>query len=198
MSTFPATPCVPPCVAIYPQVREMGRGASGRLCRSPASPGRALPPGWPCSSAEKRTRHPAAKTLGTVIVPSQRSLPASARFADEHPIQSGAPGPPLSLTPSGLTAFLRSRPCRAEEEATVPRGPLAASGTRRARPQDRCTGLDVPPRTRPDGPAARFPRRQPSGGSGSRTRAPCRSTSSELMCHPIPVSLTIEPKLSRW
>jgi hypothetical protein len=181
-----------------PQAREMSRGASGRLSRSPASPDRALPPGWPCSSAEKRTGHPASKTLGTATIPSQRSLPTSARFADEHPIQSGLPGAPLSLTLRGLTAFLRSRPCRAEEEATVPRGPLAASGTRRAHVQERGPGLDLPPRARPDGLAARFPRQQPGGGSGRRTRAPCRSTSSELMCHAIPVSLTIEPRLSRW
>ena len=198
MSTIPATLCVPPCVALPPQAREMSRGAPGRLYRSPASPVRAFPPGWPCSSAGKRTVHPAPKTLGTATIPFHRSLPASARFADEHPIQSGAPGAPLSLTPSGLTAFLRSRPCRVEEEATVPRGPLAASGTRRAQFQERCSGLDQPPRARPDGLAARFPRQQPTTGLGRRIRAPCRSTSSELTCHAIPVSLTIEPRLSRW
>ena len=80
----------------------------------------------------------------------------SARFANEHPIQSGPPGASLSLTLRGLTAFLRSRPRRAEE-ATVPRGSLAASGTRRAQAQDRGLGLDLPPRARPDGSAARFP-----------------------------------------
>src|SRR5690242_16017891 len=124
MSTNLATPRVPPCVALFPpapflpaqflhawcpQVREMGRGAPGRLHRLPASPECALPPGWPCSPAagssgegspvEERTVHPAPKTLGTATVPSHRSLPASARFADEYPIQSGAPGAPLSLTP---------------------------------------------------------------------------------------------------
>jgi hypothetical protein len=96
---FPATPCVPPCVAMCPQTREMSRGAPGRLYRSPASPDRALPPSWPCSSAEETTGHPASKTLGTATIPDQRSLPVSARFADEHPIQSRAPDPPLSLTP---------------------------------------------------------------------------------------------------
>jgi hypothetical protein len=182
-----------------PQAWEMSRGAPGRLYRSPASPDRALPPGWPRSPSRKRAEHPASKTLGTATIPCHRSLPSSARFADEHPIQSGAPGAPLSLTPCGLTAFLRSHPCRAEEEATVPRGAPEASGIRLlARFQDRSLGLALPPRARSDGLAVRFPRQQPSGGSGRRTRAPCRSTSSELMRHAIPVSLTIEPKLSRW
>ena len=81
------------------KLREMSRGAPGRLYRSPASPDRALPAGWPCSSAEKTTGHPVSKTLGTATIPSQKSLPASARFADEHPIQSGAPDAPPSLTP---------------------------------------------------------------------------------------------------
>src|SRR5208283_4898455 len=99
MSTIPATPCVPPCVAMCPQTREISRGALGQLYRSPASPDRALPPSWPCFSAEKTTGHPASKTLGTATIPDQRSLPASARFADEHPNQSGAPEAPLSLTP---------------------------------------------------------------------------------------------------
>ena len=99
ISTIPATPWVPPCVAMCPQAREMSRGAPGRLYRSPASPDRALPAGWPCSSTEETSEHPVSKTLGTATIPSQRSLPASARFADEHPIQSGAPDAPLSLTP---------------------------------------------------------------------------------------------------
>src|SRR5579859_866346 len=114
MFTNPATPCVPPCVAmfpqaLYPQVREMGRGAPGRPSGPPASPEFALLPGWPCSPAEgasaegfsvdKGAGHPASKTLGTATIPSQRSLPESARFADEHPIQNGAPGAPLILTP---------------------------------------------------------------------------------------------------
>ena len=196
--TIPATPCVPPCVAMCPQTREMSRGAPGRLYCSPASPDRALPPSWPCFSAEKTTGHPASKTLGTATIPDQRSLPASARFADEHPIQSGAlrsATKPNTMRTHGIPS---SRPCRAEEEATVPRGPLAASSTQRAQLQIRCLDLDLQPRARPDGLAARFPRQYSTWDCGRRMRAPCRSTSSELMCHAIPVSLTVEPKLSRW
>ena len=60
------------------------------------------------------------------------------------------------------------------------------------------SGLALPPHARSDGLAALLPRQQPGGDSGRRTRAPCRSTSSELTCHALPVSLTIEPRLSRW
>jgi len=162
MSTIPATPCVPPCVAMYPQVREMGRGASGRLCRSPASPDRAFPPVCRYSSAEgspaeKRTGHPAAKPLGTATVPSQRSLPASARFADEHPFQSGAPGAPLSLTPWGLTAFLRSRPCRGRR-GNSPKRPASSLG----HPACTAPGLTKGPGCAATHPAGRIGRSFPA------------------------------------
>ena len=113
ISAIAATLCVPPCVAVCPQAREISRKASGRPYRSSASQDRALPPGSPHPSYRKGAEHPASKTSGTATIPSHWSLPASARFADEHPIRSGAPGAPLSLTPSGLTAFLRSHPYRA-------------------------------------------------------------------------------------
>ena len=130
MSAIAATPCVPPCVAVSPQARKMSRKAPGRLPGSPASPDRVLVPERPCFSCGKRAERLAAKTLGTATVPCRGSLPVSVRLADEHPTRSGAPGAPISLTPSGLTAFLRSRPCHAEEEATVPRGSPALSRTR--------------------------------------------------------------------
>ena len=178
---IPATLCVPPCVAMSPQAWEMSRRAPGRLYRSPTPPGRTLAPGWSHSSAGKRTKHPVSKTLGTATIPFQRSLPTSARFADEHPIQSGAPGAPLSLTPRGLKAFLRSQPCRKR----------GGNGPKRPASRIRHPTYSVPG-------VMTWPGAHQSGeGSGRRTRAPCRSTSSELMCHAIPVSLTIEPRLSR-
>ena len=193
---IPATLCVPPCVAMSPQAWEMSRRAPGRLYRSPTSPGRALAPGWSHSSAGKRTKHPVSKTLGTATIPFQRSLPASARFADEHPIQSGAPGAPLSLTPRGLKAFLRSHPCRGRG-GNGPKRPAS----RIRHPTYSVPGVMTWPGADVVRPAGRIgralPRHQPGEGSGRRTRAPCRSTSSELMCHAIPVSLTIEPRLSR-
>ena len=114
MSAIAATRCVPPCVAVCPQAREMSRKALGRLRGSPASPDRVLMPERPCFSCGERAERLAAKTLGTATIPCRGSLPVSFRFADEHPTQSGAPGASTSLTPSGLTAFLRSRPCHAE------------------------------------------------------------------------------------
>jgi hypothetical protein len=110
ISAIAATPCVPPCVAVSPLAREMSRKAPGRLCGSTASPDRVLVPEHPCFSCGKRAERLAAKTLGTATIPCHGNLPVSVRFADEHPTRSGAPGAPLSLTPSGLTAFLRSRP----------------------------------------------------------------------------------------
>jgi len=150
ISAIAATLCVPPCVPVCPQAREISRKASGRLYRSSASQDRALPPGSPHPSYRKTAEHPASKTSGTATIPSHWSLPSGARFADEHPIRSGAPGALLSLTPRGLTAFLRSHPCRAEEEATVPRGPPAASGVRQL--SSRCD--DVAWRCRIPGQAA--------------------------------------------
>jgi hypothetical protein len=99
ISTIAATPCVPPCVAVCLQARGISRKAPGRLNHLPASQDRAPSPGRPHPSFRKRAGHPTPKTLGTATLPSHRSLPASARFADEHPIQSGAPGTSLSLTP---------------------------------------------------------------------------------------------------
>jgi hypothetical protein len=113
ISAIAATLCAPPCVAVCPQPREISREASGRLHRSSASRDRALPPGSPHPSYRKRAEYPASKTSGTATIPSHWSLPTSARFADEHPIRSGAPGAPLTLTPRGLTAFLRRHPYRA-------------------------------------------------------------------------------------
>jgi hypothetical protein len=130
MSAIAATRCVPPCVAVCPQAREMSRNALGRLRGSPASPDRVLMPERPCFSCGERAERLAAKTLGTATIPCRGSLPVSVQFADEHPTRSGAPVAPISLTPSGLTAFLRSRPCHEERRQCPHKGSPARSRIR--------------------------------------------------------------------
>ena len=197
MSAIPATPCVPPCVAMSPQAREMSRGAPGWQYCSPASPVRAFPPGWPCSSAGKRTGHPAPKTLGTATIPFHRSLPA------ERPVCRRAPNPErgtrCATKPNTMrTHGIPSQPSVSRGRGDGPKRPASSLG----HPASTVPGSMYWPgsaATRPAGRIGRsFPRRQPGGGPGRRIRAPCRSTSSELICHAIPVSLTIEPKPPRW
>ena len=198
MSTIPATPCVPPCVAVCPQAREMSRENVQTAVPLARNPGSRAPARLAVLLSREENGTTCRKDLGydNDTVPKE--------FAGERPVCRRAPNPErgtrCATKPNTMrTHGIPSQPSVSRgRRGNGPKGPLAASGTRRVRLQDRCIGLDVPPRTRPDGPAARLPRRQPGVGFGSRTRAPCRSTSSELMCHAIPVSLTIEPRLSRW
>lgn len=179
-----ATICVPPCVAVCPQARGMSRKAPGR-------------PGRPHPSYRGESEAPCAKDLryGNNTVPQE--------FSGWRPVCRRAP-----ITERGTRCATKPNTMRTHG---IPSQPSASRGRGGNGPMRLASSLGHPacsvpgvmmwpgaaPHVRSDGLAALLPRQQSGGDSGRRTRAPCRSTSSELMCHAIPVSLTIEPRLSR-